>query len=239
MPTRRERASLKPAQECVVVNVAPQTVTLPALVEERQLVEQLTLPAKVTTPAEFAYVTESLVGIRKARKAFEKKQTELLKPLKESFEQALENLKRDLGLGPFIAKCLEAEGVLDGLVKQWVADERAREAREQAEAAAARRLEMANVKARGGNPLTVQERSVTPPPPKTTETALGKVTMMKVAKWRVTDPALVPYEYEGQQLWVLNEGAITALRRKAGTAEGVVSPIPGIEFYTDETPSVR
>ena len=241
MSTRRERTTPKPkpAQDQIVVNVTPQTVTLPALVEERQLVERLMLPSKVTTASEYAYVTESLVGMRKARKAFENKQTELLKPLKESFKKALENLERDLGLQPFIRRCKEAEEKLVALTTQWVQDERAREAKEQAEADAARRLEMANVKARGGNPLTVPERSVAPPPPKTVATGLGKVTMMKVAKWRVTDPALVPYEYEGTVLWTLNEGALTMLRRKAGTAEGVVSPIPGIEFYTDETPSVR
>ena len=65
---------------------------------------------------------------------------------------------------------------------------------------------------------------------------------MKVAKWKVVDEALVPMTImvggrESEPLWVLNEGAITRMRKAAGM--DATSHIPGIEFYVDETNTVR
>lgn len=240
MPAR-QRATKTPsnALENITVQIQPQVVPIPGLVPERKLVEELQLPTSITTHQQYEDLTTTLVMVRKARKALEAKEKNLLAPLKASFKAAIDKLQQDLGLAPVIAKAVLAEQGLEKLVTQWHRDERARQAKEQQEADAKRRLEMANASARGENPLTVPERSVAPPPPKTTQTGAGTMTMMKVARWRLVDPALVPYEHDGEVLWQLNEAAVTRLRKKAGTAEGVVSSIPGIEFYTDETPSVR
>ena len=89
-----------------------------------------------------------------------------------------------------------------------------------------------------------------PPPPPVQEVARGfkvpttgaKTGVMKVAKWKVVDEALVPMTImvggrESEPLWVLNEGAITRMRKAAGM--DATSHIPGIEFYVDETNTVR
>ena len=65
---------------------------------------------------------------------------------------------------------------------------------------------------------------------------------MKVAKWKVVNESLVPMTIivdgkESEPLWVLNEGAITRIRKAAGM--DAASSIPGIEFYVDETNTVR
>lgn len=226
-------------QHDVMVYIDPMRVPLPALKPERELVEHLQLPATVTTQEEYENLTTTLVMVRKARKAFEAKESELLKPLKESFKAAIETLQRDLGLAPFIDKAKVAEKRLEILIVEWHHNERERQEREEKQAAADRRAEQARVRAAGGNPLTVQAAPVQAAPPPTTRTMAGTMTMMKVAKWRMVDPALVPYEYNGIVLWQLNEVEITKLRKEMGTGEGVVSPIPGIEFYVDETPSIR
>lgn len=238
-PTKSTTTTSATAPQNITVHLQPQVVPVPELTPERELIDTLQLPSAITTQVQYEDLTVTLVAVRKARKACEAKEKDLLAPLKMSFKMAVDKLQQDLGLAPVIAKAMLAETKMEQLVTQWHRDERARQQREQAEADAQRRLEMANAKARGENPLTIPERQVAPPPPKTTSTAAGKLTMMKVAKWRLVSPELVPYEHDGEVLWQLNEAAVTRLRKKAGTAEGVVSPIPGIEFYTDETPSVR
>jgi hypothetical protein len=51
------------------------------------------------------------------------------------------------------------------------------------------------------------------------------------------DPSQVPYEYNGVKLWLLNDAGIGTLRRGAGVE--AQSPIPGIEYYYDETTVVK
>jgi len=61
------------------------------------------------------------------------------------------------------------------------------------------------------------------------------VSVRKTWKARVTDPKLVPAYFDGYELREINMTALNGLARQY---EGGLN-IPGVEFYRDETLSVR
>lgn len=188
------------------------------------------------TEEDLGWASDDLATLRKLRKEFEKKLKDLCQPFKDGiealkgeFDTILEPLKR-------------AEGVIDGKITACrqalrVEAERLRFEQERA----VREAEAAARKANLPPP---------PPPPPVQEVARGfkvpttgaKTGVMKVAKWKVIDESKVPMTImvggkESEPLWVLNEGAITRIRKEAGM--DATSNIPGIEFYVTETNTVR
>lgn len=191
------------------------------------------------TEDDMGWASEDLATLRKLRKAFKKKLDDLCKP----FKDGIEALKTEFAT--IIEPLAEAETVVDKKITACRAAlkaeadrlERERQERE-------RQVEQARLAAIAANQ---------PPPPKVEEppvqkvavgfrTAAGRVGTMKVPKWRVTDESQIPMTImlpaggESEPLWVLNEAYITKLRRDA---KDQPSPIPGVEFYYDETNTVR
>lgn len=188
------------------------------------------------TEEDMGWASDDLATLRKMRKQFEAKLKELCQP----FKDGIEALKKEFDT--IIEPLKAAEGVVDGKITacrmalRMEADKLRRE-----QEAEQRRLEDEARKANQPPP---------PPPPPVQEVARGfkvpttgaKTGVMKVAKWKVVNESLVPMTImidgkESEPLWVLNEGAITRIRKAAGME--ATSTIPGIEFYYDETNTVR
>ena len=190
----------------------------------------------LNTEEDMGWASDDLATLRKLRKDFEKKLKDLCQPFKDGIEAL--KAEFDTIINPLKA----AEGVIDGKITacrralQAEADKLRRE-----QEAEQRRLEAEARKANQPPP---------PPPPPVLDAARGfkvpttgaKTGVMKVAKWKVVNESLVPMTIivdgkESETLWVLNEGAITRIRKAAGM--DAASSIPGIEFYVDETNTVR
>lgn len=188
------------------------------------------------TEEDMGWASDDLATLRKMRKEFEAKLKELCQP----FKAGIEALKAEFDT--IIEPLKKAEGVVDGKITacrtalRAEADKLRRE-----QEAEQRRLEAEARKANQPPP---------PPPPPVQEVARGfkvpttgaKTGVMKVAKWKVVDESKVPMTImvdskESEPLWVLNDGAITRIRKAAGM--DATSNIPGIEFYVDETNIVR
>ncbi len=189
------------------------------------------------TEEDMGWASDDLATLRKLRKDFEKKLKDLCQPFKDGIEAL--KAEFDTIINPLKA----AEGVIDGKITacrralQAEADKLKRE-QEAAQREAERLARLAN-------------QPPPPPPPPVLDAARGfkvpttgaKTGVMKVAKWRVVDESKVPmtiidqYGNESEPLWVLHEGAITRIRKAAGM--DAASSIPGIEFYYDETNTVR
>ena len=188
------------------------------------------------TEEDMGWASDDLATLRKLRKDFEKKLKDLCQPFKDGIEAL--KAEFDTIINPLKA----AEGVIDGKITacrvalRAEADKLRRE-----QEAEQRRLEAEARKANQPPP---------PPPAPVQEVARGfkvpttgaKTGVMKVAKWKVVDESKVPMTImvdskESEPLWVLNDGAITRIRKAAGM--DATSHIPGIEFYVDETNTVR
>lgn len=194
------------------------------------------------TEEDMGWASDDLATLRKLRKQFEGKLKELCQPfkdgieaLKKEFDQVIDPLKgAEAAVDKKITECriaLRAEA--DKLRREQEAEQR--------------RLEAETRTANQPPP---------PPPPPVQEVARGfkvpttgaKTGVMKVPRWRVVDESKVPMTIifeqggkfpkgsESRPLWVLNDSAITEIRRSWGDQP---SPIPGIEFYVDETNTVR
>ena len=194
------------------------------------------------TEEDMGWASDDLATLRKMRKDFEKKLKDLCQPFKDGIEAL--KAEFDTIINPLKA----AEGVIDGKITacrralQAEADKLRRE-----QEAEQRRVEAEARKANQPPP---------PPPPPVLDAARGfkvpttgaKTGVMKVPRWRVVNESLVPMTIifeqggkfpkgsESRPLWVLNDSAITEIRRSWGDQP---SPIPGIEFYYDETNTVR
>ena len=188
------------------------------------------------TEEDMGWASDDLATLRKLRKQFEGKLKELCQPfkdgieaLKKEFDQVIEPLKgAEATIDKKITECrIALRAAADKLRREQEAEQR--------------RLEAEARKANQPPP---------PPPPPVQEVAKGfkvpttgaKTGVMKVAKWKVVDESKVPMTImvdskESEPLWVLNDGAITRIRKAAGM--DATSNIPGIEFYVDETNIVR
>lgn len=192
--------------------------------------------AVLKTEEDMGWASDDLATLRKMRKAFEAKLKELCKPFKEGIEA----LKAEFDL--IILPLQDAEKAVDTkitLCRNVLRAEAEKLKREQeaAQREAERLARLAN-------------QPPPPPPAPVQDVARGfkvpttgaKTGVMKVAKWKVVDESKVPMTIfvdgkESEPLWVLNEGAITRIRKAAGME--ATSSIPGIEFYFDETNTVR
>lgn len=188
------------------------------------------------TEEDMGWASDDLATLRKMRKQFEAKLKELCQP----FKDGIEALKKEFDT--IIEPLKSAEGVVDGKITACrtalrMEAEKLRRAQEAAQREAERLARLAN--------------QPPPPPPQPVQdvargfkvpTTGAKTGVMKVAKWKVVDESKVPMTIfvdgkESEPLWVLNEGAITRIRKAAGME--ATSSIPGIEFYFDETNTVR
>ena len=194
------------------------------------------------TEEDMGWASDDLATLRKMRKEFEAKLKELCQP----FKDGIEALKAEFDT--IIEPLKKAEGVVDGKITACRAALRAEADKLKAEQEAKQRE--AERLARLAN------QPPPPPPPPVQEVARGfkvptigaKTGVMKVPRWRVVDESKVPMTIifeqggkfpkgsESRPLWVLNDSAITEIRRAWGDQP---SPIPGIEFYYDETNTVR
>ena len=188
------------------------------------------------TEEDMGWASDDLATLRKMRKEFEAKLKELCQPFKDGIEAL--KAEFDTIINPLKA----AEGVIDSKITSCRAALRAEADKLRREQEAEqRRLEAEARKANQPPP---------PPPPPVQDVARGfkvpttgaKTGVMKVAKWKVVDESKVPMTImvdskESEPLWVLNDGAITRIRKAAGM--DATSNIPGIEFYYDETNTVR
>lgn len=188
------------------------------------------------TEEDMGWASDDLATLRKLRKDFEKK----LKDLCQPFKDGIEALKAEFDT--IINPLKEAESTVDKKITECRRALKAESDRLKAEQDAAQRE--AERRARLAN------QPPPPPQPPVQEVARGfkvpttgaKTGVMKVAKWKVVDESKVPMTVivdgkESEPLWVLNEGAITRIRKAAGM--DAASSIPGIEFYVDETNTVR
>ena len=188
------------------------------------------------TEEDMGWASDDLATLRKLRKDFEKKLKDLCQPFKDGIEAL--KAEFDTIINPLKA----AEGVIDSKITSCRAALRAEADKLRREQEAEqRRLEAEARKANQPPP---------PPPPPVQDVARGfkvpttgaKTGVMKVAKWKVVDESKVPMTImvdgkESEPLWMLNDGAITRIRKAAGM--DAISNIPGIEFYVDETNTVR
>ena len=188
------------------------------------------------TEEDMGWASDDLATLRKMRKEFEAKLKELCQPFKDGIEAL--KAEFDTIINPLKA----AEGVVDGKITACrtalrVEAEKLKREQEAAQREAERLARLAN-------------QPPPPPPAPVQEVARGfkvpttgaKTGVMKVAKWRVANESQVPMTImidgkESEPLWVLNDGAITRIRKAAGM--DATSNIPGIEFYYDETNTVR
>ena len=188
------------------------------------------------TEEDMGWASDDLATLRKLRKDFEKKLKDLCQPFKDGIEAL--KAEFDTIINPLKA----AEGVIDGKITACrtalrVEAEKLKREQEAAQREAERLARLAN-------------QPPPPPPAPVQDVARGfkvpttgaKTGVMKVAKWKVVDESKVPMTIfvdgkESEPLWVLNEGAITRIRKAAGME--ATSNIPGIEFYYDETNTVR
>lgn len=188
------------------------------------------------TEEDMGWASDDLATLRKMRKQFEAKLKELCQP----FKDGIEALKKEFDT--IIEPLKAAEGVVDSKITACrtalrMEAEKLRREQEAAQREAERLARLAN-------------QPPPPPPAPPQEVARGfkvpttgaKTGVMKVAKWKVVNESLVPMTImvdgkESEPLWVLNEGAITRIRKAAGME--ATSNIPGIEFYIDETNTVR
>ena len=209
----------------------------PALLAERQqaddLIKQLTdtLPAKLLDETMMGQASEQLIISRKLRKAFE----EMIKEKKKPFDEVIDGIKNDYS--PYVVRLKGAEDKINLLLQDYRAEATRKQQLEDQRIADAHRKTMDEARAQGVNPLSIPVPQAAPPPPVGFQTAHGKTTTMRVPRWKCSDPSQVPYEYNGVKLWLLNDAGIGTLRRGAGVE--AQSPIPGIEYYYDETTVVK
>jgi len=188
--------------------------------------------------------TANLIVLRKARKAAEEKFDEMKRP----FQEGLTRLKAEFAL--VIDPLKKAEQQTQSAILAWRAAEAKRleegkRAAQQAQEELRRQQRAKEEAARKANQPPPPPMPVMPPQPvveqaKGWATDRGTSTVRKVPKYRVVNEELIPLEIkvDGEiiECWVLNEAAIGKLRRSYGDKP---SPIPGIEFYYDETLGVR
>lgn len=200
----------------------------------------LAAPTAIASEEDAGYASEHLAKLRKVRKAFEEKFDGLKKPFNEGlralnteFKETVEPLRE--------AEAKISQGILAwrNAVAQEAARVKAEADRKQAEYdRQAREAEAANKPA--PTPPPQLPAQATEGPGRGFITAAGVVTARKVPKWRLRDASQVPWEVVidgiGLHCWLLNEVEIGKLCRNRG---GKDSPIPGIEFYTEETLGVR
>lgn len=209
----------------------------PALLSERQEADELmnkltnTLPKHLETEINMGQASEHLIICRKLRKLFEDKHTELKKPINAE----LEKLKNEYN--PYVVRLKAAEENINLLLRTYRDEATKRQQLEDQRRADEHKNTMNDARAQGVNPLSVPAPLPAAAPPSGFQTAHGKTGTMRVGKWRVVDNTQVPFEYNGTPLWLLNEAGIGQVRRSMGVE--AVSPIPGIEFYIDETTVVR
>lgn len=232
--------SLKITQALTEPPKLPENVLVlptPALLSERKEADDLikkltdTLPARLDDEVAMGQASEHLIITRKLRKAFEEKLKEVCKPIK----QAIEDLKNDYN--PYVVKLAAVEAKLNGLLSAYRAEATRKQQLEDQRIAEAHRKTMDEARAQGVNPLSIPVPQAALAPPGGFQTAYGKTSTMRVSKWRVTDLNVIPFEYNGVQLWLLNDAGIGVLRRAARVE--AQSPIPGILYYWDETTVVK
>lgn len=193
-------------------------------------------PNAITSEEDAGAASEHLARLRKVRKAFETKFDELKRPFNEGlkalnaeFKETVEPLKT--------AEASLSQGILGW--RQQVAAEAVR-VRVEADRQKAEYERQAREAAEANKPAPLPPPSLpaqaTEGPGRGFATQAGTVTARKVPKWRVVDQSLIPWEAAGVTCWLLNEVEIGKLCRASGGKE---SPIPGIEFYTEETLGVR
>ncbi len=192
---------------------------------------------KVTTLEELGLADSTLSELKKQQKALTQFEKEALSPLKEMTLKVKEYFS-----GP-AQKLASVESALKAAILEYHrAEEAKRRAQElelqrQAEAEAEKARERLRTEAAeaalfgdGEEAILEAARAIDTPIIRVPEIKLsgGASSTRKVRKWRVIDSAKVPAQY-----WVLNEALIGKECRA-----GYVAP-PGIEFYEEETLSVR
>lgn len=205
------------------------------LTAERQFFVELQLPKVLTTEVELGLAAETLVTARKIRKTLEGAKKDAQKPYKAELD------KIDEDIGQMVTRCKEVEETLTKLVTAYRIEATRKANAEAAKLEQARRAQQAAARAAGQNPLSVPEVIAPPMPPSSLATTHGTLAVTRLAKWRVLDNTQIPYEYNGQVLWLLNESAIGKACREMGVeriGKGEPCPIPGIEFYVEETTKV-
>lgn len=116
-----------------------------------------------------------------------------------------------------------------------IAEEAARKAREEEQARLAALAAQAEQQGDADSAAFMRDMMDTEEPQQVQTAAAKGVSVCTTWKARVTDPKLVPAYFDGYELREIN---MTALNRLARQYEGGLN-IPGVEFYMDETLSVR
>ena len=192
----------------------------------------------VATEEDMGWASDDLATLRTIRKEFESKWDSLKEPLNEG----LKRLKAEFE--PYVSQLKAAEATVSGKIleckrKLQAEADKARRDREEADRKAREAAAKANMPPPPLKPVTVAETA--PAKGFQVPTTNKKVTTTKVPKWRVVDANAIPMSclvdgQESEDLFILNESYIGKLRRSYGDKP---SPIPGIEFYYDETLGVR
>ena len=117
-----------------------------------------------------------------------------------------------------------------------IAEEAARKAREEEQARLAALAAQAEQQGDADSAAFMRDMMDTVEPEQVQPTAAAKgVSVRTTWKARVTDPKLVPAYFDGYELREINMTALNGLARQY---DGGLD-IPGVEFYRDETLSVR
>lgn len=117
-----------------------------------------------------------------------------------------------------------------------IAEEAARKAREEEQARLAALAAQAEQQGDADSAAFMRDMMDTEEPQQVQPTAAAKgVSVRTTWKARVTDPKLVPAYFDGYELREINMTALNGLARQY---KGGLN-IPGVEFYQDETLSVR
>lgn len=116
-----------------------------------------------------------------------------------------------------------------------IAEEAARKAREEEQARLAALAAQAERQGDADSAAFMRDMMDTEEPQQVQTVAAKGVSVRTTWKARVTDPKLVPAYFDGYELREIN---MTALNGMARQYEGGLN-IPGVEFYQDETLSVR
>lgn len=197
--------------------------------------------AILKTEDDLAWAHQDLAGIRKLYKAFKAKRDDLIRPFKDGigklqaeFDQVLLPLAElDQTLTEKVVMCraalkAEAERLEAERVRAKEAEDRAR----------ARQLAAGQTLA----PPQVSQEPVVEPA-RGFETIHGKTSTMIVKRYKVVDESAIPMTIilgngqESEAFWTLNTGALHRLRQ--AHAADAKSPIPGIEFYSEDVPVVK
>ena len=187
----------------------------------------------ITTEAEAEYAHDLWAQLDTKIKTAETTLKEIDDPLKRS--RSLLKKQFDMVADPM----KDARDGMKALMLKWRKDvndaaDKANDARERqrdhiAETVAVRTgTDVETVKDRMPAPIPVQDAG------RGFATSKGDVTYQRVQKWKVVDAEAIPNQHDGINLWKLDDGVITKLRRAAG--EALVMAPPGIEFYYEETP---